>query len=244
MDRNEIEQRAYQELASLLEGRTDKGHGADHALVVKEHCDKAMADNQLSEETKLEINLAALLHDADDRKIFGPSKGYPNARKILKGLALSNESCNRVLEMISLVSCSTNGNNIPEGIHEYQLYPRLADRLEAIGEIGILRCYYYTVHVSRPLFNEDTPTATTKEELSDIATPERFQEYLDTKKSMSFIDHFYDKILHIGNFKTNNKYFTSEAKRRMGVIEEFIIGFGRTPTEDYISRRVTLLEQT
>ncbi len=240
--RAEIEDMAYQKLVTLLDGKTDKGHGADHALVVKEHCEKATVDEELSEETKLEINLAALLHDADDRKIFGPSKGYPNATRILKELPLSNGSCDRILKMVSLVSCSSNGNNVPPGIEGYQLYPRHADRLEAIGEIGILRCYYYTVHVSRPLFREDTPLATTKDEIAAIATPARFQKYLRSKKSSSFIGHFYDKILHIGDFESDNMYFTSEARRRMEVIETFVIGFGNTPTEDYITEEVARLE--
>eukprot|EP00980_Cylindrotheca_fusiformis_P026088 scaffold15311_cov136-Cylindrotheca_fusiformis.AAC.10 len=77
----------------------------------------------LSSETILEIQLAALLHDSDDTKYFPKSQGYPNASAILKdvGILPSDNNGNddetshqRILDMISWVGCSENGNSIPE----------------------------------------------------------------------------------------------------------------------------------
>jgi hypothetical protein len=62
--------------------------------------------------------------------------------------------------MINLVSASKNGNNIPIDAQYYPelLWPRYADRVEAIGKIGIIRCYLYNMHkTNRPLFVESTP---------------------------------------------------------------------------------------
>ena len=66
------------------------------------------------------MELAALLHDADDKKYFPKNKRYENARsimdKVLKKKAdtfdialVKKEAC----EMISYVSASDNGNSVP-----------------------------------------------------------------------------------------------------------------------------------
>ncbi len=95
--------------------------------------------------------------------------------------------------MIALVSVAKNGNSIPE--KEWMLIPRYADRLESIGTIGILRCYLYNLVVGRPMYTTETLRATTLEELSKIATVERFNNYVNLKGKVgesTFIDHFYD----------------------------------------------------
>ena len=58
--------------------------------------------------------------------------------------------------MISYVSGSVNGNNIPEKCikHPYYLWPRLCDRLEATGNIGLFRAYDYTNEKKLELFND------------------------------------------------------------------------------------------
>lgn len=47
------------------------------------------------------------------------------------------------IEMISYVSASDNGNEVPERAKEHKelLWVRWADRLEAIGTIGAVRCW-------------------------------------------------------------------------------------------------------
>ena len=61
------------------------------------------------------MRLAALLHDADDRKYFGESSA--NAEKIilesLEGHTAQTEILSESLEMIGYVSASSNGNNVP-----------------------------------------------------------------------------------------------------------------------------------
>lgn len=231
MNSDELISLAAQKLKKILEGKVDPCHGIDHAMIVVDHADKALKQmaSPLSANRKLAIKLAALLHDADDRKFFSTSEELTNARNILTDLQLPSEMVDVVLKMINLVSCSKNGNS-QDGVEEWMLYPRFADRLEALGEIGLVRCWVYTHHVGRPLFTKETLRPTTREELRAAASPDRFANYV-TKKgrvgSSSFIDHFYDKLLHIGDVGSN-PYFVKEAATRLKIMEEFVLEFGRT----------------
>jgi hypothetical protein len=76
----------------------------------------------------------------------------------------------------------------------------------------------------------------TLEELRLAASPDRFAHYVTQKGkvgSSSFIDHFYDKLLHIGDVGSN-PYFVEEAAARLKIMEEFLLKFGRTGQIDEI----------
>ena len=224
---------AIEKLNEVLdEAKVTPCHGIEHALIVVRHVEAALEaqPEPLSDEQRLAIKLAALIHDADDRKFFPTSKELTNARKVLSSIPISEGVSELVLKMIGLVSCSKNGNS-KEGVeHEWMLYPRFADRLEAIGEIGIVRCWVYTYHVNRPLFTSETPRPKTSEELQAVASLDRFAHYVSAQGkvgSSSFIDHFYDKLFHIGEVGSN-PYFVKEARRRLKIMEDFIFKFGQT----------------
>jgi uncharacterized protein len=219
----------------------DRGHGTDHALKVLAHVDNALILTKIpeNEEDRQAIRYAALLHDADDSKFFPESVNYQNARNILQRIFPKKKKLETlVIKMIKLVSCSQNGNSL-EGL-EYENYwmliPRLCDRLEAVGEIGILRTWTYNKHINRPLFLPTTLRATNEDELTKIATPERFKTYLQNKKSESMIDHFYDKVLHISTIEalsfTDNPYIKTEARIRNKIVIDFVIEFGKTGIVD------------
>lgn len=125
-------------------------HGMGHCLTVLDHMHKALQPEYsqitLSEERKLTLQLAALLHDADDRKYFKESQ---NAYDIINQSFEGGEEMDVVLireetlKMIDYVSASKNGNKVPEEAYSEPewLWPRCCDRLEAIGVIGAVRCY-------------------------------------------------------------------------------------------------------
>jgi len=76
-----------------------------------------------------------------------------------------------------------------------------------------------------------TPRVSTPEELAAVATLERLANYR-RMGSVSALDHFYDKLLHIGrpeHFEnTGTPYFAAEAAARHQVIVDFVCHFGRT----------------
>ena len=229
----------------LSNSGVDKGHGLDHALKVLHNTDQALKHIVLPPRTVQAVRLASLLHDADDRKFF--PKGSDNARQILeKVLGGYSGTQVLVLKMIDLVSCSKNGiGRDSEGI-EWMLYPRWSDRLESLGHTGILRAYQYTLHRRRPLENSETPKTNTKDILYlFIVTPERFATYLKTKESATFIDHFYDKLLHLRNgFTTKNPYYASEIKKRHQVMEDFILEYNFAPSaQDLVDRYFSISKE-
>jgi hypothetical protein len=82
--------------------------------------------------------------------------------------------------MIDFCSASANGNRVPEEANNRPelLWVRFCDRLEAIGTIGIVRCYQYTMEKDRSLHNPGTtPRPQSESELWEYVTPERFDEY-------------------------------------------------------------------
>ncbi len=203
-------------------------HGILHALKVLRHTHRALEEcPKLTSGTKLAIMLAALLHDADDKKYFPKNKSYQNARQIVRQVYPDAEEL--VIEMIGYVSCSSNGSSIPRDAvkRPWLLFPRWADRLEAIGHIGIVRAWEYTLETNRPVFTKDTPRAKDIHWLSHIATKERYANYVSSGgKSASMIDHYYDKLLHICDFETDNKYLIETAKKRRKPLVDICLLYG------------------
>jgi uncharacterized protein len=202
-------------------------HGIEHAKQVLNNAINALevSSFQLTNEQTETILLAALLHDADDRKFFPTHNNNENLRLVL--FDKTSEFINLVIDMVNLVSSSKNGDSIPQEIigNEWKLIPRYADRLEAIGLIGIERCYIYSKKANIPLYLEDTSKPKTEEELWSIATTERYQAYNGNSKSM--IDHYYDKLLRLTFFPIQNKYFEEECNKRRRPLVDFILQFGK-----------------
>jgi len=202
-----------------------ESHAFIHAMAVFNHARQAIQYENITDEEAMCVMLAALLHDVDDRKYFKQSIDYSNARAIMS--ELPDNTTNLVVDMIKLVSFSSNGNNVGDE-PTWKLIARYCDRLESIGKMGVLRCLLYTLEVGRPLYRDDTPRFTSVEEMI-AATQERAAEYVRLKGNVgesSFIDHFYDKLVHL-SFKTGNEYIDKVSEARMQVIYDVALEFGK-----------------
>lgn len=205
-----------------VEKGIDDSHGVAHATAVLGHVDMAIAENPLPQERALAVRLAALLHDADDGK-YSPEtcETLANAKAILEQVGVSASVLRDTISMIKLVSCSKNGDTVPAEASASPeiLWPRAADRLEAVGKIGVLRCYDYNQAKNMPIMVETTPRATTTDEVFANATSERYSMYQQGVPSMSMVDHYYDKLIHIVNPQnfnaTKSEYMVTEAKNRV-----------------------------
>lgn len=215
-----------------------ESHGLFHAKRVLEHAEQAIqAGPPLTPGRTLAVRLAALLHDADDRKYFKgqkDSEAYPNARRLSSEAGAEPSVIDDVLRMIGLVSCSKNGNSVPEDVKGQPewLWPRWADRLEATGEIGVVRCWQYNCETTAPLSCETTPRPQSEAEVWALATEERFAMYQTSGgNSDSMMDHYYDKLLRVArpDYKSVcNKYFEAEMDKRAAPLVEVCLDYGRT----------------
>lgn len=214
------------------------GHDIDHFIAVRNHAIKALKHENISDTKKIQVELAAMLHDVDDSKIFSQSVDYQNAKFILDTIFTKMSFVNIVSDcsydvfkqgiivLISLVSCSKNGDDDVE--ESWMAIPRDADRLEAIGKIGIQRCTDYANHIKLPYYLDSTPRAKTSEEALLFATRDRFNRYKNGHKSVSMIDHYYDKLLHIGRPEylcSNNPYILEKSNKRNQEMIDYVVNF-------------------
>ena len=133
-----------------------------------------------------------------------------------------------------MVSCSANGNSCPPEAAEHPelLWPRWADRLEAVGEVGVARCYMYNLHKGDPLSCESSPRPATAAEALALATPERFAEYQASGgKSNSMIDHFFDKLFQVARPPpelVRNPWLEAAALEGAAPLLEVCLAYGAT----------------
>jgi len=133
---------------------------------------------------KLVISLAALLHDIADSKFHNGDESIgPNiARTFLFNLNVDSAVIEHVIQIIENISFK--GGNVKQKFHSKELeVVQDADRLDAIGAIGIARCFNYGGFKNRQLYNPDIKPniKMTKEEYKNSNAPT--------------INHFYEKLL-------------------------------------------------
>ena len=141
---DQIIQDAVAYIRELFDGNAD-GHGADHTLRVWRNAMRiAETENGCDREI---VSLAALLHDADDYKLFS-TEDNANARRFLTDHRVPAEKADRICAAINAVSFSKNRDRRPE-TPEGRIVQD-ADRLDAIGAVGIARTFAYGGRHGRP----------------------------------------------------------------------------------------------
>lgn len=159
-----------------------------------------------------EIELSALLHDISDHKFNGGDfeKGGIEARNLLLKYNIENELIERISSNVN--SISFKGNKVTDNI--YSLEGKIvqdADRLDAIGAIGIARTFAYGGSVNQPIYEPDIKPAIHK-------TKEEYQNRTHT------INHFYEKLLILGDLMHTDTA-KSIAKKRTQLMREYLDSF-------------------
>ena len=114
------------------------GHGFDHSMRVYRNALRIMETESAAD--RLVVSLGALLHDADDHKLFH-TENNGNARRFLREHGIRPDIEERICEAVNAVSFSKNREKCPETLEGRIIQD--ADRLDAIGAIGIARTIAY-----------------------------------------------------------------------------------------------------
>lgn len=114
------------------------GHDLEHSLRVLRNAE-VIAAHEPSCDTTV-VTLAAILHDVDDHKLFQTTDNA-NARAFLSEVGVDQGTADRICEAISSVSFSQNRGRRPATLEGRIVQD--ADRLDAIGAIGVARTFAY-----------------------------------------------------------------------------------------------------
>ncbi len=130
------------------------------------------------------VELAALVHDIADWKFHGGDEtlGPRRAAEWLAGLGLEQSTIDHVSQIVAGVSFKGAGVPTPMRSLEGRVVQD-ADRLDAIGAIGIARAFAYGGHAGRAIYDPDHPSE----------SHASFDAY--KRGTGATINHFHEKLL-------------------------------------------------
>jgi uncharacterized protein len=168
---------------------------------------------QTEEVDMLIVELGALLHDIADSKFYQGDEeiGPRKARAFLSSIHVEEQVITHVEQIINHISFK--GGNHTQTFRSPELdVVQDADRLDALGAIGIARAFHYGGYKGREIYNPEVkPNLTmTKEEYKNDKGPT--------------INHFYEKLLLLKN-KMNTQTGRSLAEKRHVFMEQFLHEF-------------------
>ncbi len=159
------------------------------------------------------VELAALLHDLADHKLHdGDTSVAPRiTREWLASLHAESGLIDHVAEIVATLSYKGANVATPMATIEGKIVQD-ADRLDAIGAVGIARAFAYGGHKGRELYNPDVPP-----QLHDD-----FEAY--SSSTAPTINHFYEKLLLLKDRMTTD-YAKQIAAERHRYMEQFLDQF-------------------
>ena len=182
----------------------DAAHDFDHIMRVFKNAQNICKKENAHEKLVLS---AVLLHDiisypkSDKRSKLSSIKSAEESKKILKKFNFTKEEIHIISDAIRDHSFSRNV--IPATLEGKILQD--ADRLDAIGAIGIARVFAVGGSEKRPFYNIQDPFCKGRTPNDKIWT----------------LDHFYRKLLKLESLM-NTKSGKIEAKKRTRVIKDFL----------------------
>jgi uncharacterized protein len=209
MDKNDIINKTIQFVKNKLEG-AEGGHDWFHIERVYKNS-LLIAQDEVCD--LMVVKLGALLHDIADSKFHGGDEtvGPAVARAFLEQEKLPEGIINHVIKIIENISFK--GGKVKQEFTSIELnIVQDADRLDAIGAIGIARAFNYGGFKNRGLYDPNlTPNLNmTKEEYKNSNAPT--------------INHFYEKLLLLRD-KMNTTSGKSIAAERHRYMENFLSQF-------------------
>ncbi len=161
------------------------------------------------------IRLGALLHDIADSKFYNGDEtiGPKVARDFLKQLPVSQPVIDHVIKIIENISFKNTFTGQNFDSLELQIVQD-ADRLDAIGAIGIARAFVYGGYKNNPIYDPELP-------------PNLHMDKATYKKAnTSTINHFYEKLLTLKDLM-NTPTAKKIAQQRHDFMNQYLEQFYR-----------------
>lgn len=159
------------------------------------------------------IELAALLHDVSDYKFNGgdEDKGGEVSFQAIVECGGSGELAQKIKDIVN--SVSYKGANVDDTTTSLEAkVVQDADRLDAIGAIGIARTFAYGGHAGNPIHDPEIPHR----------LHSSFEAYKASKSTT--INHFYEKLLLLSD-KMHTKTAQKIAVERTVYMQDFLSRF-------------------
>jgi uncharacterized protein len=157
------------------------------------------------------IELAALLHDVPDEKLASSEEeGNRMLNGFISSLSLENDEKEELIDIIYSISYKGGNEKLLTSFNSKIV--RDADRLDAIGAIGIARTFAYGGSRGQSLFDPDI----------EIRSDMTLEEYRSGKSTS--IHHFHEKLLKLKNLMctdTGRDLAEERHKYMQGFLEQF-----------------------
>ena len=191
--------------------KDNSGHGTEHIERVSKISLRFAEAENADKET---VALIALLHDADDYKLFGAESAdkLTNAKAILEQCSINDNIKEQVLNSIKTIGYSKRLKGITPTTLEAMIVSD-ADMCDSIGCTGILRSYQYNSAHGRVFFDKNIyPTLNMTS-----------GEYA-AKKSGTVVTHMFEKLLKLKDMMLTDSG-KKEAIERHNIMVEFLYHF-------------------
>ncbi len=155
--------------------------------------------------------MAALLHDIADEKIAGTEEeGLKEVKQWLESISVEKSYITHILSIISTMSFKGGNGKEMDSIEGKVVQD--ADRLDAIGAIGIGRTFAYSGAKGQLMYDPEIP-------VRETMTKEQYRNERSTA-----INHFYEKLLKLKH-GMNTPYAKKLADDRHAFLENFLEQF-------------------
>lgn len=163
----------------------DVSHNWDHIQRVVENAKTIWIKTKQGDKTV--ILLAAILHDVMDYKYSGSTEA---SAQVSSTFLLSQGIKERTVDHVISIINSMGFKDEIEGERKLSIEGKIvqdADRLDAMGSMGIVRCLIYANKKGNPIHD---PTVRPKIDMTK-------DEYMDTSRRDTAINHFYEKLFKL-----------------------------------------------
>ncbi len=157
------------------------------------------------------VQMAALLHDVDDYKLSKETYvTKQKARNFMRSQGLDEKTIQSICEIIDQVSFKGSDSQTPDTIEGKCVQD--ADRLDAIGAIGIARAFTFGGNHNRVLYDPDIKPLLHMDE-------QTYRNHVSTT-----LNHFYEKLFLLEGMM-NTKSGKQMAYHRQKIMEEYVNEF-------------------